>query len=178
MAELATLARPYAEAVFDLAKESGDLDVWSKTLAFLSTVIDDSTMAAVIANPRVTKEQLVNILLDVGSEALDDQAKNLVKMLVDNNRVAIVPALAVLFEQLRAEAQGRVQVEVSSAYALSDSQQQELGTVLEKRLGKAVDISVKIDDSLTGGFIVHADNKVIDVSLRGRLEQVAAELRS
>jgi F-type H+-transporting ATPase subunit delta len=177
MAEFATLARPYAEAVFDLAVEANNFDEWSDNLNFLATVIEDPTMAPVIANPQVNKNTLASLLLDVCKEQFSEAANNLLKILVDNNRLLAIPQLAVQYEQLKAQHQGYLNVEIASPYPINTEQQQELETALQKRLGKAVDISMTVDKSLLGGCLIRAGDKVIDASIKGRLQQLAAELR-
>lgn len=177
MAELATLARPYAEAVFDLAVEANNFEVWSNNLNFLATVIKDPTMVAVIANPQVDKNTLARILLDVCKGQISDVGNNLLKILVDNNRLPVIPQLAIQYEQLKAQHQGYIKVEIASPYQVSIEQQQELETALQKRLGKAVDTSLTVDKSLLGGCLIRAGDQVIDASIKGRLQQLAAELR-
>jgi F-type H+-transporting ATPase subunit delta len=177
MAELATLARPYAEAVFDLAVEANNFEEWSDNLNFLATVIEDQTMSAVIANPQVNKNTLFRILLDVCKEQFSEAANNLLKILVDNNRLLAIPQLALQYEQLKAQHQGYLKVEIASPYPVNAEQQQELETALQKRLGKAVDITITVDKSLLGGCLIRAGDEVIDASIKGRIQQLAAELR-
>ncbi|HHB92904.1 MAG TPA: F0F1 ATP synthase subunit delta [Thioploca sp.] len=177
MAELATLARPYAKAVFELAVEKNELDNWSDNLKFLTVIIQDTTMAQVINNPEVAKKTLINILLDTCSERFDDLSKNLIKVLVENNRLLVIPDLSIQFEQMKAVHQGYAQVEIISPYPVEPSQLQEVEVILKKRLGEAVDISTTIDKSLLGGWLVRIDKEVIDLSVNGYLRQLAADLR-
>ncbi len=178
MAEYATLARPYAEAIFELAKDTGNLDVWSDNLAYLTTVVADPAMVAIIANPRVEKTVLTNLMLDVCcDENTSPESRNLVKLLVDNRRLLAVPSIAELYEQLKAQHQGYLKVEITSSYPVSPDQQQHIETVLQKRLGKAVDINITIDQSLLGGWLIRAGDEVIDLTMKGRLERLATELR-
>ena len=177
MAEIATLARPYAEAVFDLAVEANNFDEWSTNLNFLATIIEDSTMATVIANPKVKKETLTQILFDICDEQLNEQGQNLVKMLIDYHRLPAIPEIARQFEQLKAQQQGYLKVNIASAYPVESSQQQEIKGILQKRFGKNVDIQMGVDKSLLGGWLIRAGDEVIDVSIRGRFEQLATELR-
>jgi len=178
MAELATLARPYAEAVFDLAVEANNFEEWSNNLNFLATAIEDPTMAAVIANPQVNKNTLSRILLDVCNEAqVSEAGKNLIKILVDNNRLLAISQMALQYEQLKAQHQGYIKLEIASPYPVNSEQQQKLETSLQKRLGKAVDISITVDKSLLGGCLIRAGDQVIDASIRGRIQQLTTELR-
>jgi F-type H+-transporting ATPase subunit delta len=177
MAELATLARPYAKAVFELAVEKDELENWSNNLNFLTVVVKDTTMAQVIANPDIAKTTLIDILLDICSEQFDDLGKNLIKVLVESDRLQAVPDLSVQFEQMKAVYQGYAQVEIISPYPVEPSQLQEIETILKKRLGEAVDISTTIDKSLLGGWLIRVDKEVIDLSVNGYLRQLAADLR-
>ncbi len=177
MAELATLARPYAKAVFELAVKKDTLEAWSNNLIFLATVIKDPTMAKVIANPEIAEKNLVNILIDICSERFDDLGNNLIKVLVENNRLLVVSDLSIQFEQMKAVHQGYAQVEIISPYPVEPSQLQQVETILRKRLGEAVDISTTIDKTLLGGWLVRVDKEVIDLSVNGYLRQLAAELR-
>jgi F-type H+-transporting ATPase subunit delta len=177
MAEIATLARPYAEAVFDLAVEANNFDEWSTNLNFLAMLIEDSTMATVIANPKVEKETLTRILFDICDEQLNEQGQNLVKMLIGYHRLLAIPEIARQFEQLKAQQQGYLKVDIASAYPVEASQQQEIEEILKKRFGKGVDIQMEVDKSLLGGWLIRTGDEVIDVSIRGRFEQLATELR-
>jgi F-type H+-transporting ATPase subunit delta len=177
MAELATLARPYAEAVFELAVDGNNFEGWSNTLNFLSTVIQDPTMEKVIANPKIEKETLTRILLDICDEPLDEPGKNFLIMLVDNHRLPAIPQMALQYEELKAQHEGYIKVDIASAYQVKPEQQQEMEEILKKRLGKGVDMTMNVDKSLLGGWLIHAGDQVIDLSVRGRLEKLATELR-
>lgn len=177
MAEIATLARPYAKAVFELAVESDNFDEWSNNLKFLTKLIEDPTISAAIDNPELGKDTLTNILLEVSEDHLCDDAQGLVKILVDNRRLRAIPQIAFQYEQLKAKHQGYIRVDIVSAYSLSQPQEQEIEASLNKRLGKSVDINIIVDKSLLGGFLIRAGDDVIDVSAKGRLEQLASELR-
>ena len=177
MAEIATLARPYAEAVFDLAVEANNFDKWSTSLNWLATIVEDPTMAKVIANPKVEKKTLTQILLDICDEQLNEQGQNLMKTLIDYHRLPAIPEIARQFEQLKAQQQGYLKVDIASAYPVDASQQQEIEMILKKRLGKGVEIKIDVDKSLLGGWLIRAGDEVIDVSVKGRFEQLATELR-
>ena len=177
MAELATLARPYAKAVFELAVEKNKIDSWSDNLKFLTVVIQDTAMAKIIGNPDIAEKTLISILLDVCSDRFDEFGQNLIKVLVENNRLLVIPDLSVQFEQMKAVYQGYAQVEIISPYPVEPSQLQEVEDILKKRLGEAVDISTTIDKSLLGGWLVRVDKEVIDLSVNGYLRQLALELR-
>ncbi len=177
MEELATLARPYANAVFDLAIEANNFETWSNHLNFLATLVEDPTMAEVIANPQVDKKTLIQILLNISESYLSNDAKNLLKIIVDNNRLPVIPSLVLQYEALRRQYQGYIKVDIASPYPLNPEQQEEIETALQKRFGKAVDISNRIDKSLLGGCLIRTANEVIDISIKGYLQQLTAELR-
>lgn len=177
MTEFATLARPYAQAAFELAVEAGNFDEWSNNLNFLATVVKDPTMADVIANPEVGKKTLIRLLHDIGDGHLDEPGKNLVKLLVDNHRLPVMPQIAFQYEKLKAQHQGHVQVEITSAFPVESQQQQEIESILKKRLGKAVDITTRLDKTLLGGWLIRAGDDVIDLSIKGHIQRLAFELR-
>jgi len=178
MAELATLARPYAEAVFAIAKEENSFDIWSDHLSFLTAVIKNPLMAQLVMNPRISKADLENIIVDICEEKIStDVGKNLVKMLIENNRLSVVQQLAEQYEQLKAEYLGYVTVDVISTYIVKAHQRQKIEAVLKKRLGKAVNINTTIDRDLIGGWLIRIGDQVIDLSVKGRLQQLATELR-
>ncbi|MDM8567389.1 F0F1 ATP synthase subunit delta [Candidatus Halobeggiatoa sp. HSG11] len=177
MAELATLARPYAKAIFELAVEKNELENWSDNLVFLTAVTKDTTMAQVISNPDIEEKTLINLLIDICSERFDEIGKNLIKVLAENNRLPVVSELSIQFEQMKAVHQGYAQVEIISPYPVEPSQLQEVEDILKKRLGEAVDISTTIDKTLLGGWLVRVDKEVIDLSVNGYLRQLAADLR-
>ncbi|MCK4842462.1 MAG: F0F1 ATP synthase subunit delta [Methylococcales bacterium] len=176
MSELLTLARPYAEAVFKRAIEKKALPEWSDALNFLSVVMQDKEMFAVIANPKVTQEQLTGLLLDICQEQLKPEGVNFVKLLIENGRLILAPQIAELYESFKAEHEGYVDVEVISAYALSKEEQKQLSTTLKKELDKQVHITTSVDKTLIGGFLARAGDKVIDGSIKGQLQQLAKKL--
>jgi F-type H+-transporting ATPase subunit delta len=173
MAELATLARPYAEAVFDTARESEDFALWSETLSFLTSVLENPMVNAVIAHPRIDKNTVRRILLDICESQMTDIGVNLVKVLMDNDKLSIIPHIAFQYERLRSEYQGYVEVEIASAYPVTPVQQQQAEAALQRRLGKGIVIKITIDNTLIGGWLIRIGDQVIDLSIRGRLQQLA-----
>jgi len=176
MTELATLARPYAEAAFKCAKQSGKAADWSKSLQFLAFVVNAPEMQAIIDNPRVGRQRISDLLLDIGQDQVLDAAKNLVKLLVENDKLKLLPTISTLFEQLKADDEGYVNVDLLSAYALSKAEQNKYVAKLEKLLNKKVNATMAVDKSLIGGIIAKAGDKVIDGSIRGQLHQLAKRL--
>lgn len=180
--ELATLARPYAEAVFELAAESNTLSQWADILSYLNAVVTDVEMANLAKKPSVDKAVLQSILLELCKEQseleFNEQAENFVKLLISNGRIAVMPELLKQFERLKAEHENSVQVEVVSTYAVKAPQKKELTDALEKRFGKKVELEITIDRSLLGGWLIRVGDQVIDLSVLGRFQQLAADLRS
>jgi len=176
MAERSTLARPYAEAAFEQAREEGKLEQWSEMLEFLKGVVSDRTMAGIIADPRVERARLVELLLDIGEGRLTETGKNFVRVLSYYRRLELLPEIAAVYGELRRRFEGRSRVEVISAYELDPKFEKAIAEAMAKRLDREVDISVQVDKSLIGGVIVRAGDLVIDASLRGRLAQLAQAL--
>ncbi|WP_456380121.1 F0F1 ATP synthase subunit delta [Thiolapillus sp.] len=176
MSDLITIARPYAEAVFARAVETDALDSWAETLEFLSVVVSDPAVADIIANPAVEHERRLQLLLDIGAERLSAEGQNLLRVLVENDRLPALPEIATLFHQMKSEHDGAIDVEVISAYVLKPEAENELAAALKKKLGREVNISSSKDPALIGGVKIRAGDMVIDGSVAGQLTQLANEL--
>ena len=176
MAELRTLARPYAQAVFELAQSQNRLAEWSQALNTLAAIIRNDDVAALIGNPGVATDELARAIADIAGDALDDEGRNLVQLATENNRLPLLPEVAAQFHDLRLAAEGRVDVEVTSAAELSDEQQQQLSKALHKRLQREISLSCVTDPALIGGFVVRAGDLVIDGSLRASLARLQQNL--
>jgi F-type H+-transporting ATPase subunit delta len=178
MAELITLARPYARAAFEFASASDTVDEWSQTLEMLRMIATDEAMMSVIKNPSLTSGQKADVIFDVCGEKLDDSAKHFVSLVSENNRLPLVCSIADLFEQFKRLRNKSVDVEIISAFELNDAQQQALAEALTKKLERKVNITSNTDASILGGVIVHAEDQVIDASIRGRLMKLAEAINS
>lgn len=176
MTELSTLARPYAEAVFKRAKETNSMLEWADELLFLSEVAKNPSLIGIFNNPKVSKESISQLLLDISQDQIKEEAKNLLKILIDNAKIALLPKISEMFEVHKAEAEGYVNVELISAYALSKAELSKYSTMLEKQLHKKVNAVVTIDKSLLGGVLAKAGDKVIDGSIKGQIHQLAKKL--
>jgi len=176
MSELATLARPYAAAVFKRSQETDTTEKWSEGLAFISAVLNDKDFSVVVDNPKVSKERLSALMLDICQGQVEDEGANFLKLLVQNNRLTLAPTIAKLFEVYKAESEGYVDVEVATAYAFSKEEKQRFTSTLEKTLSKKVHMNVTVDKSLIGGVLVRAGDRVIDGSIKGQLQQLAKRL--
>lgn len=176
MAEKTTVARPYARAVFELAQARKELPRWSDMLGLAVAVATDARVSALIGNPRVTDDQLTQLLLDIGGDKLSEEAQNLIRVLVDNDRLDVLTEIAALYETYRAEAERTVEAQVISAFEVSEAQQKKIITALKKRLGREVTLSCEVDESLLGGAIIRAGDLVIDGSVTGQLAKLEVAL--
>ncbi|HEC15003.1 MAG TPA: F0F1 ATP synthase subunit delta [Sedimenticola sp.] len=174
--ETTTIARPYAEAVFGRAVETDRLDHWSDTLGLLAAIVRDQRVAAAVANPKLESGQRVALLLDICGEHLDQEGQNLVRLLVHNHRLGVLPEIAALYEELKNESQGSLDVKVISAYKVSKAQENQLAKALKKRLDRDIRVTSEIDRDLIGGVVIRAGDLVIDGSVRGNLQKLATEL--
>jgi len=176
MADIYTIARPYAQASFQRAREQGRLADWSDMLQLLATVAKDDRVRPILASPRFSPKQLETLFLDICGKQLDDEVSNLVRLLAENRRLRALPDLAEQFEQLRAEEEGTLQAELISAQAVDKKVQSSLADALSKRLNRKVSLETSVDKQLLGGAVIRAGDMVIDGSVRGRLKRMASAL--
>ena len=176
MAEKATIARPYAKAALESARQHNALESWSKVLATASSVVQDERVARLLSSPKVKPEQLSGLIGDIVGGDLDEQTRNFLATLASNRRLAFLPDIASMYEALRAEAENTADVQVVSAVALDEAQKQRLASALKKRLKREVRLHCEVDASLIGGAIVRAGDFVIDGSLKARLDRLAVEM--
>jgi F-type H+-transporting ATPase subunit delta len=176
MTELTTLARPYAVAAYRRAKETKTTERWSDELAFVTIVMEDQRMKLAASNPRVRKEAFTASFLALCEGRLSSEAQNFVRLLVDNGRLDLIGEIASLFEEYRAADEGYVNVDVASAFDMTDAEQKKLAQVLDGALGKKAHLSVRTDNSLIGGVYIKAGDRVIDASIKGQLERLAKNL--
>lgn len=176
MAEASTIARPYAQAVFDIATSTKKLSEWSKQLESLSAIVSDDQIGGLVTNPSVESEQLVDLIISIAKDDLDQEGKNFVKVLAENDRLNVIPEIATIFENLKNEAEKTVQAEVITAYALKDDQKSKLQAALKKRLGCEVEISSRVDKDIIGGAIVRAGDMIIDGTVTAQLDRLTSEL--
>lgn len=176
MSELITVARPYAQAAFDLARETGALSRWSDSLAFAAAVAADESMADAVENPALTVEQRAELFISVCADYLDDNGRNFIRLLAENGRLPALPEIAGLYEKLRSEEEGSIEARVISARPLNDAQQAEIIAALKRRFAREITLQCETDESMLGGAIIRAGDTVIDGSMRGRLEKFATAL--
>jgi F-type H+-transporting ATPase subunit delta len=176
MAEIATIARPYAEAVFKLAESDGRFDDWSALLDRLDVAVAQPDVRACAVNPNVRASQLTDLLVSVMGDGVSAEAKNFVGLLVENHRLTAVHDIHELYEALRREREGVVEAEIASAYPLDDAQLKTLVSDLERRFKRKVEPNVSIDKELIGGVRIAVGDEVIDGSVRGKLAAMSTAL--
>jgi F-type H+-transporting ATPase subunit delta len=176
MSDLTHAARPYARAIFELAKETNSIDAWNDSLAFMGAVMQDKSMLDALEAPTMTEDQKAELAIKVGGEQIDDQCKNLIKVMAENGRLTLFPEIYELFEVYRDEDAGVIEAQVVSAQALSADDEKRLADALNKRLGREIKIVSKVDESLLGGAIIRAGDIVIDGSIQGRLDKLSTTL--
>ncbi|WP_269531727.1 F0F1 ATP synthase subunit delta [Chitinimonas sp. BJYL2] len=178
MAELITVARPYAEAVFRLAKETNSLSAWSDALAILAAAGREPQAVAFATNPKFSVSQVQAFLTDLLGARATSHVGNFVATVLESRRFALLPHIADLFEQLKAAEEGSVTAHIESAFALDAAQVAELTAMLANRVGKKVEAVVSVDAELIGGVRMVVGDDVIDASVRGKLAALSARLAS
>ena len=176
MAELVTIARPYAEAAFKLARENQGLQHWSDMLAMIEGIVRDEQIASRIGDPNVDEHALESVILGSLGDRLDGAGRNFVQILVQNGRLELVPHIRGLYEELKREHEGVLEARIISARPVGDDQVRPLLAALEQKYGRKVSAQVEVDPELIGGVRIMVGDKVIDATVRGRLDAMAAAL--
>ncbi len=178
MAELATIARPYAEALFKAcaASSGADLAATASWLNELALIADNSQVRQLADNPKVTADQVFDLFVGVARSALPDMARNFLRTVIDNGRIAALSEVAAQFRALVNSRNGSSDAIVHSAFPMEPSALTELSAALEKRFGRKLNLSVQLDPSLIGGVRVVVGDEVLDTSVKARLEQMKAAL--
>jgi F-type H+-transporting ATPase subunit delta len=176
MAELVTIARPYAEAVFRLAREQNALAAWADALALIDTVVSDPQVHGLLDAPTVTAGQLEDLIIGAVGKHLSGEARNLVQLLIQNRRLGVVAEIRAGYEALKREHEGSMEATIVSALTLDDSQVGNIVAALEKKYGRKIMARVELDSQLIGGVKIVVGDKVIDATVRGRLDAMAAAL--
>jgi F-type H+-transporting ATPase subunit delta len=182
MADVSTVARPYAKALFDLATAQRKLAAWSDALGAAAAVVSDEAAERALANPALDDRTRVELVASVaaaikGGELLSaGEGKNLLSLLAENNRLAALPEIAAQFDALKAQAENKVNVTVTAAIPVDGALADKIKTALQQKLGRAVELTLEVDASLIGGAIIRADDMVIDGSVRTRLQQLTDKL--
>jgi F-type H+-transporting ATPase subunit delta len=176
VAERATIARPYAKAAFEYARDSHAFAGWSEGLKSAAEIVADPQVAALTKDPQWSQADLVSIITDVAGPKLNAGMQNFVRVLAENHRLLLLPEIAAHYEELRSEVENTIDVEVTSAVALDAAQTEKLKLALGTRLKRQVRMQNSVDAALLGGAVVRAGDLVIDGSLKGRLQRLATEL--
>jgi F-type H+-transporting ATPase subunit delta len=176
MADFETAARPYARAIFELASADGTLQKWEDQLSAAAMIAVDPEMQSIFERPAILAHERAELFLSVLNGAgvdADDELTNLIRLLADNGRLPAIPAIAEIFATLKQEAEGKIEVRVRSAHALTDAQEKKIAESMAKRLGKEVSITSEVDESLIAGAVITAGDLVIDGSASGRMDKLS-----
>jgi F-type H+-transporting ATPase subunit delta len=177
MAEPQTLARPYARAAFEVAREAGAFDRWSKLLEDLAEALRQPTLAALVGDPKLGRGPLAELLVEVVARDAPREAQALIRLLVDNRRLQLAPFIAEQFHRLREAAEARVEVEITVAAPVGEPQKDALVHALRERLQRDLQVQWHNDESLIGGAVIRAGDLVIDGSVRGELQRLSQALQ-
>ena len=176
MAEIATVARPYAEALFRAALEEKRLGPTAEAIDFLAAASRDEQMRSLLSNPKVSAQQKKDLITSIAGERLDSTTKNLVAMLIDGNRAVLIGSIAEQFDALKREHEKVLRARITSAQPLDDEQRRQIVEALERRHGKRIEVELDVDPELLGGARVQIGDQVIHASMRDALAQMAAAL--
>lgn len=177
MAELTTIARPYAKAAFDFAVEHQAVEAWEEMLSFAALVSENESMKPLL-NGSLSSDKLADLFIKVCGEQVDVNGQNLIKVMAENNRLGVLPAVAQQFVEYRLEWAKEVEATVTSATELTTEQVQQISVSLEKRLARKVKLNCSVDTGLIAGVIIKAGDLVIDGSVRGKLNRLSDKLQS
>ena len=178
MAELTTLARPYAKAAFEYADANDALAQWSEMLGSIAAVVADEKVSKLLSDPAATSEQNAKTLVDIMGDALDTKAQNFVSNVASNKRIALFGEVSKLFDLLKAQREQVLDVEITSAYEVNNEEQAKLSSALSKNLNRQVTLTCDTDASLIGGALIHAGDTFIDGTVSGRLAKLAEAMNS
>lgn len=178
MAELKTLARPYARAAFEYADENKKLGEWETQLISLAGICADAKVAEALNSPELTGAKRSELVLNLGGEDIGSDVANFVSVLAEQKRLDLVSEISELFQAMKAQREQSVEVHVASAYELSEEQVTQLSTTLTKTLDREVSLTCDIDASLIGGVRINAGDTVIDATVQGRLNKLAEAMNS
>jgi len=178
MAESVTIARPYAQAVFRLARESKALAAWSDRLQRLAAVAQDTEMAQVVGNPKFSAKQVADLFVSLSGEAGNQELASFIGILAQNERLDVLAQIQEIYEQLKSAEEGVKDVVVTSAYPLDDAQLKNLMSQLETHFGSKLQPHVQVDAALIGGVKVAVGDQVLDASVRGKLDAMATALKN
>lgn len=177
MKELPILARPYAKAAFDFALANNALKEWSESLNNAATIISNEHFKLLINNPKISRDELTHLIFSILGDALDEHKENFIQLLIQNHRLNVLPDIASKFSALYDNTKKQTNVQVTSAYPLTDEQKQKIEKALEKRLELKVNLTCETDTTILSGAIIRSGDRVFNYSGRFILNELATSLR-
>ena len=178
MAELITIARPYAEAAFRIARDANELPAWSTMLSLLAGIAADPRVAGALDNPKLTAPDKASLVLSIAGDRLDASGRNFVRVLIDADRFGVLPQIRALFEALKNDTDGVSKARIDTAFPLTAAQEADLKAALEKRFGRKIETTVNVDPALGGGARITVGDTVIDGTIAAQLAAMATQLRA
>jgi len=178
VAELITLARPYAKAAFETALADSALDKWSGMIAMSAAVSGEDGVSTILSSPSLSSDQIADAFIGVCGDELDAKGKNFISLLAENKRLVLLPEISSLFEILKANQEMSVDVEITTAFEISSDISNKLAQALKDRLKREIILATNVDQSLIGGAVIRAGDNVIDSSIRGKLSKLAESMNS
>jgi F-type H+-transporting ATPase subunit delta len=178
MAEVITIARPYAEAVFKSAKANKTIAAWSDMLKYAAAISKETQVRTLIGNPSISAKQLTDVFLAICTNKLNEEGRNLITLMAENGRLDVLPQVSELYEQLKSQHEGVLDAKIVSAFELNAAQLRKLIVMLEKKYKHEINAKVSVDPELIGGVKVEIGDEILDTSVRGKLEAMAVALKS
>lgn len=178
MAELSTLARPYAKAAFETALQDSTLDSWSSMLGVSAAVAEQDSVNALLTDPSLTSERVAQAFIEILGDELEPKGQNFIRLLAENKRLVLLPEISELFDILKANQQKSVDVEITTAFEISSEISDKLASALKDRLQRDIRLATSVDKTLIGGAVIRAGDTVIDSSVRGKLKKLAEAMNS
>ena len=178
MAELTTLARPYAKAAFEYADANNALSSWADMLGALAAVVAEEKVAKLLSNPAATSEENASALIGIMGDTLDDKGQNFVRNVASNKRVGLFGEISKLFDLFKSQREQVLDVEITSAYEMLDGEKSKIADALSKNLNRQISLTCDTDTKLIGGALIHAGDIFIDGSVSGRLAKLAEAMNS
>jgi len=178
MADLTTLARPYARAAFEVAMEGDDLENWSNMLSLAASVSSIDSVQVVLGSPTLIAQQLAQTMIDICGEELDKKGQNFLALLAENKRLGLLVEISAIYEIFKANQEKSIDVEITTAFEVSSEASDKLAEALKNRLQREINLESKVDPGLLGGAVIRAGDTVIDSSVRGKLTKLAEAMNS
>lgn len=178
MSDLTSIARPYARAVFELARDDKKLPEWSETLEFLALLGADEGLQAALSDPRMTRTDKADLVLSIVAGKTSDEVNNLIRLMAENDRLDIFSDMSELYEEYKREHESILQVTVTSALELESDYENKIAAALKTKLGRDIEVKSEVDESLIAGAVITAGDLVIDGSVKGQLAKLSTALNT